>query len=439
MGVLSVAEALERSADFPHAVISFLDPEGYPISAAGDFTIDRRRNTVSIGPLSTGSLPHEGQEVSLAFSHVRPQEGIGYDQRRYVNAWGQASVSGSRVVVEVTDATGWDEKDMPFFEYAERSVPRGREYLEDLGAEPHLARGWLFFLATRLPFLTATIVPIALGAAVAALHGFFSWSRFGITIAAGAAVHLGLNIANDVFDDLSGADRAGVNPTPFSGGSRVIQYGLMSRRAMGAMSLTFYAVGIGLGVYLAETRGRWLYAIGAAGLLISLFYTAPPLRLVHRGLGEAAVALGFGPVMVLGSYFVMAQRITFEAFYVSLPVAFLIALVLYVNEVPDRAGDAAVGKRTLVVRWSKERVVAGFAAGAIITYLLIVAGAVLGITPVFTLVALLTTPMAFKIHKELGGRYGSPYELMATMQTNIGLHLFTGLLLLAGYIVAIII
>src|SRR5205085_7204958 len=155
------------------------------------------------------------------------------------------------------------------------------------------------------------------------------------------------NMANDLFDDASGADAANVTPTPFSGGSRVLQYGLVTRHGLLTATVTAYTVAIGVGLWLAAARGWWLLAIGAVGLVLSLVYTGPPLRLVHRGLGEPVTALGFGPVMTLGAYYVCAQRWSWEAVYVSMPVAVLVALVLYVNQVPDRAGDAAVGKRTL--------------------------------------------------------------------------------------------
>ena len=89
-----------------------------------------------------------------------------------------------------------------------------------------------------------------------------------------------------MFDTQSGADEENVNPTQFSGGSRVILYGLLSMRQMALLSLAFYAVGIGIGVFLAAESGWGLLWIGVAGALISLFYTAPPLKLVHRGLGE---------------------------------------------------------------------------------------------------------------------------------------------------------
>lgn len=436
MTVLTPTDAVRRAETFSHVVASFVDADGYPMSVAGSFITNVTATSLTVGPVAAATLPASGTEVCLTVSHIRPQPGIGYDERRYVNLWGTARVNGDLLEVVVTDASGWDEADVPFFEYAERGVPIANEYFDDVGGRPHLSRWWTFFLATRLPFLTATIVPIALGGAVAAYDGAFSWGWWLLALLAGAAVHLGLNIANDLFDDASGADAANMTPTPFSGGSRVMQYGLVSRRAMIGACAGLYALAIGLGVLLAATRGWELLAIGAVGVALSLAYTAPPFRLVHRGLGEPVTALGFGPVMAIGAYFVCTQRWSWDVIYASLPVAILIALVLYVNQVPDRVGDAAVGKRTLIVRWPAARVQHAYAAATMAAFGLVVLGPLLGITPWWTLAALVTAPMARSVYRGLCASYDQPYALMPAMQTNIGLHLFTGLLLVAGYVVA---
>src|SRR5439155_19328100 len=214
---------------------------------------------------------------------------------------------------------------------------------------------------------------------------------------------------NDVFDTLSGADQANTTPTQFSGGSRVIHYGLVSLRGMALLSAAFYAAGAGIGLFLALYLHSWaLFWLGVAGVLVSVFYTAPPLRLVHRGLGEIAVGIGFGPIMVLGAYYVQAQRFTWEAFYVSLPVALLISLVLYVNEIPDRAGDAAAGKRTLPVRWSKDVVIDVYVVAVAAAYGLIAGGALSGLLPAPTLIALSTVPLAVKATRGLRASYANP-------------------------------
>jgi 1,4-dihydroxy-2-naphthoate octaprenyltransferase len=334
---------------------------------------------------------------------------------------------------------------MSFFEYSERGVPQAQRYMDRLSEEtgravkPRLAPGWLFLRATRLPFLSATFVPVALGVAVAALHGDWHWWLAVLTLVAASCVHLALNVANDVFDTASGADARNVTPTQFSGGSRVILYGLLSLRQMVLLMLGLYAVGLGIGLFLAVTRGFWpLFWIGAAGLFISIFYTAPPLRLVHRGLGEIGVALGFGPIMTIGAYYVQAQRWSWEAIYASVPVAILIALVLYVNEVPDIPGDGAAGKRTLPVRLSKATVIAAYVAAVGLAFALIVFGSIFGVIPRPTILALAALPLAFAVEKGLREMYASPYALMPIMAKNIQLHLFTGLLLILGYVIAIV-
>ena len=435
---LLVRDAVERASTYEHAVVSFVDDDGYPFSVAAPFLADAASETVEVGPLHGDSLPPNGHEVGVLFSHIRPQPGVGYDERRYVNVWGRARVAGNHLTVAVERATGWDEQDVPFFEYAERTVPEARRYMDELGAKPRLSVWWTFFLTTRLPFLTATIVPVALGGVVAARDNEFAWGWFLLALLGGVLIHLGLNMANDLFDDASGADAANVTPTPFSGGSRVLQYGLVSRRAVVTAVVACYGAGIAIGLFLAAARGWGLLAIGAVGVAISLAYSAPPLRLVHRGVGELVTALGFGPVTTVGTYYVLARDWSAEALYVSLPVAVFIALVLYVNEIPDRAGDAAVGKRTLPVRWSRATVIAGYDIAAVAAYVLIVAGVVFGITPEWTLLALLSAPMALSVHRGLVAHYDRPYELMPSMQTNIALHLVAGVLLVVGYAVHLI-
>jgi 1,4-dihydroxy-2-naphthoate octaprenyltransferase len=435
MATLAPADAVARARTFGHAVLSFVGPDGYPNSVAADLAATPESASIELGPLAPDVLPGSGQEVCVTVSHIRPQPGYGYDERRYVNLWGAATVTGDRVRVDVVRAGGWDEKDVPFLEYAERNVPSAHEYFDDVGSQPRLSTGWRIFLATRLPFLTATIVPIALAGAVAARDNRFSWGWWLLALVAGCAVHLGLNIANDLFDDASGADAANVTPTPFSGGSRVIQYGLVSRRQMLVACIGLYGFAVGLGLFLAATRGWWLLAIGATGVVLSLVYSAPPFRLVHRGLGEPVTALGFGPVMMIGAYWVVAERWSWEAIYLSLPVALLIALVLYVNEIPDRAGDAAAGKRTLPVRWPAAWVINGYVATVVLAFALVVVGSLLGPLPVWALIALLAAPLAVRVTRGLRAHYDSPYELIPAMQANIGLHLFTGLLLLAAYLI----
>ena len=429
---------------FSHAVLVFVDEEGYPLAVATDFETDPERGVVKLRAVAGEEVqPPPDEQVNVVFSHIRPQPGIGYDERRYVSLWGTLDREDGQLVLTPERELRWDEEEVSFFEFSERGVPQARRYFDNLSAEtgrqvrPKLAPGWLFLRATRLPFLTATIAPIGLGIAIAAYRHGFTWWVCLLTLIGGAAIHLGINVFNDVFDTQSGADQANVNPTQFSGGSRVILYGLVPMRTMTLLAVGCYTVGIGIGFVLCATRGWNLLWVGVVGALIGVFYTAPPLRLVHRGVGEIAVAAGFGPIMALGAYFAQAKQYDLEPALASLPVAILIALVLYVNEVPDRPADAAAGKRTLPVRFSKTVIVRAYEAAVALAFALIVLFVAVGVTPWPTLIALLAAPLALPVRRALWDHYDSPYALMPAMGKNIQLHLATGMLLILGYVIAI--
>ena len=173
MGALAIDEAVRRAHAYPYGVLSFVGVDGFPATVAASFAPGSAADELVLGPVSKVILPATGQQVGVIFSHIRPQAGVGYDERRYVNVWGTASVSLGVVTVAPTRATGWDEAETPFFEYAEKSVPTGRAYLDKVGVRPRLSAFWTVFLATRLPFLTATVVPVGLAGAIAGYHGRF--------------------------------------------------------------------------------------------------------------------------------------------------------------------------------------------------------------------------------------------------------------------------
>ncbi len=441
---MKVADALPGLPNFSHAVLVVRDDGGYPLSAATSFKVID--GSIELVPIKTGeSAVRDTVEARLVFSHIRPYPGVGYDQRRYIELGGALNTAGAAWRFLPRTARGWDEQELSFPELCQRALPQARRYLGELSAERHrevrptMSLGWRFFLATRLPFLTATIVPVFLGLAAAAYDRRFSLGLALLTLFGAIAVHLGLNVANDIFDTLSGADEGNFTPTKYSGGSRVLQYGLVTLRQMVAIAAVCYAAGLIIGLVLAAISGPGLLWLGVAGVLISYFYTAPPLRLVHRGLGELCVGLGFGPIMMLGSYFVQTGHYALRPFILSIPVAVLVTLILYANEVPDRQADAKVGKRTLVVRMSERAVLYGYVAAVAVAYLTIVLGVVIRVLPWPTAIALLTIPIAYQAYQGLRAHYNSPYQLMPYLGKNVNLHLYTGLLLVLGMLFATVI
>jgi len=433
-------EDLDRLAGYPHVVVSWIDDDGYPTSVACGFEVDAEGGTVTLAPTAE-PIPTD-REISVMGSHIRPQPGVGYDERRYLQLWG--TLTAGRTLAPAR-AWGWDENEVPFFEYSERSVPQSRKYLAELSEEkgrpirPRLSPFWLALRTTRLPFLSATAVPVLLGIAVAAHHGFFTWWTALLTLVGGSFAHLAINVTNDIFDTLSGADEANTTPTQFSGGSRVAVYDLVTIRGLAALALGLFGAAAAIGLALVAITGSMLLLwIGVAGIVVGVAYTAPPLKLVYRGLGELAVALGFGPIMLLGAYVVQADRLAWEPFVVSLVPGILIALILYVNEIPDRRSDASAGKRTLPVRFGPDVIRTGYLVGAVAAFAVILGGVLAGLMPWPTLIALAALPLAVRVHRGLRTHYDSPYTLMAVMGQNVNLNLVVGGLLLAAYVVTIV-
>jgi 1,4-dihydroxy-2-naphthoate octaprenyltransferase len=292
---------------------------------------------------------------------------------------------------------------------------------------------WLVIM--RLPFLTATIVPILVGAAVANFMGYdVSWAWLGLTILGGSLLHIGTNTANDYFDHTSGTDEANYNyMVPFSGGSRSIQMGLISAKGMLTVSLVVFALSALVGVPLIQKAGSmnvlWL---GLIGFISGFFYTAPPFRFASRkGLGELLIGLNFGPLMVAGSALIQTGKILPEALLAGIPIGLLVAAIVYVNEFPDHDGDKATGKDTLIVVFGPEKARLGYVllvAGAFTSIILM---ALNGTLPMLSLIALPAAYFGVKAIKTLYKYYNDRLLLPANAGT-INMHLVTGLLFCIG-------
>jgi 1,4-dihydroxy-2-naphthoate octaprenyltransferase len=313
-----------------------------------------------------------------------------------------------------------------------RSVSSG----EKLTKRPGKLR--LLIAEMRLSFLTASVTPVLLGTAIAwATLKVFLWDVFLLTLFAGCCLHLGANIANDFFDHLSGDDDINVDYIrPFSGGSRLIQQGLLSPFAVFAESMFFFILGGLIGLGLAFTRGMFILVLGIIGVASGFFYTAPPVRLVSRGIGEVFIGLNFGILMTLGGYYVQTQTINCVTILPSIPVALLITAVLYINEFPDFRADEATGKRTLVVRLGRKNAARGYAVIMTAVYLTTLFGVIMNEMPNNTLIALTTLPLSILAVRRAMISYGKSFELIPANASTVLTHLLTGLFLTLGYVLA---
>jgi len=207
---------------------------------------------------------------------------------------------------------------------------------------PTRARAWLH--AARVPTLAASLVPVAVGSALAARDHAF---RPGPAIAAlwGAIfIQIGTNLANDYSDFKRGADAKRVGP------QRVTQSGLVAPRTVKLAAWIAFGISAFFGILLSAMSGWPILAIGAASIASGWLYTGGPWPLGYHGLGDLFVFLFFGLVATCGTVYAEALHVPAEAWLAGAAVGSIATAILAVNNLRDRETDAHVGKNTLAVK-----------------------------------------------------------------------------------------
>ena len=279
-------------------------------------------------------------------------------------------------------------------------------------------------MAARPQTLPAAIAPVAVGTAVAHAAG---GARPGPALAAAAGallLQIASNLANDVFDHERGAD----GPDRL-GPPRAVASGLLRPRAVRCALFLVLGAAMAVGVYLTLIAGWKVVALGLLAMACAVAYTGGPVPLGYHGLGDALVLLFFGFAAVCGTAFVQLGRVPAEALWAAIPVGALATAILVVNNLRDRRGDAACGKRTLAVRLGARGARFEYALLVAIAYAVPAAAAVTRGEPALAL-PLLTLPWGLLLARAVWRRDGR--ELNACLPATARLLLATSLLWAVG-------
>jgi 1,4-dihydroxy-2-naphthoate octaprenyltransferase len=292
-----------------------------------------------------------------------------------------------------------------------------------------------YFLATRPAFLTITLVGVLLGFATAWHAGKpFDGAAAALTLLLALLAHAGINVLNDYYDHLNGTDAANTDRLfPFTGGSRFIQNGVLSpRQTLFFGLLLFLAVILG-GFWLIGHSGHGLFWIGLAGLFIGWAYSAPPLALNSRGLGEFCVATGF-LLVVAGADFVQRGASDTLPWLAGMPYALMVTNILYINQFPDRAADLAAGKRHWVARLAPMRAAWGYGLILLLGLGWLVGAVAVGRLPAWDLVALPAALPAVRAAIDLRREAARPAGLAPAIRATIGAAHILAVLLALGLV-----
>jgi 1,4-dihydroxy-2-naphthoate polyprenyltransferase len=208
------------------------------------------------------------------------------------------------------------------------------------------------FHATRPKFFPASVLPVLVGTAWGAyVSAGLDAYVFVIALLATMCVHAASNVLNDVGDEIIGTDaRNDKRVYPYTGGSRFIQMGILSKSRMAQLGVALLLVAMLAGVALFIEKGPIVLVFGIIGIALCVLYSLGPVKLSALGLGETAVAVGLGVLPVTGAAWLQDGSIDLPLILFSLPVSAWVAAILLINEVPDIAADGATGKNTLPVR-----------------------------------------------------------------------------------------
>jgi 1,4-dihydroxy-2-naphthoate octaprenyltransferase len=287
----------------------------------------------------------------------------------------------------------------------------------------------VWFLETRPQFLLLSVVLAFLGNSIAWFDGYFHLGYALLAFVGLLLCHISVNVLNDYFDYTSGIDLE-VRRTPFSGGSGILPASLLKPKQVFWFGLVAFLLAVPIGGYFVFTRGWDLLPLLLVAAVCTVLYTPVLTRL---GWPEWAPGVGLGALPVLGTYFIQTTAYTFPAIIASIPSGILVHNLLLLNEFPDARADRKAGRRTLPIVMGKKNAGIVYSALTLLVYLWIIAWVVVGVMPVFCLIALLTLPLAVKaiqgaLKPENMGR------LVPAMANNVLVILLTQLLLGIGYI-----
>ncbi|OIP26358.1 MAG: hypothetical protein AUK39_05010 [Dehalococcoidia bacterium CG2_30_46_19] len=290
----------------------------------------------------------------------------------------------------------------------------------------------VWFLETRPQFLLLSVVLAFLGTSLAWYDGAFHLGYALVAFVGLLLCHISVNVLNDYFDYKSGIDLK-VERTPFSGGSGILPPALLTPTRTLWFGLISFLLAVPIGIYFVVTVGWLLLPVILIGAICILLYTPFLTRLEWP---EWAPGVGLGTLPILGFYFIQTASYTLPAIVAAIPSGILVHNLLLLNEFPDAEADREAGRKTLPIAIGKAKASIFYSVLTAIVYLWIIGAVVAGLMPVFSLIALLTLPIAVRAIQGAIKYRGKIEQLIPAMRDNVLVVLLTQIFLGVGYIIS---
>jgi 1,4-dihydroxy-2-naphthoate octaprenyltransferase len=287
----------------------------------------------------------------------------------------------------------------------------------------------LWLAAIKPPMYSVAIIPIWVGTSVAyAETRIFNGTIFSTFLMSAILIIAWLNLSNDVFDSETGVDKNKAHSLVNLTKNKTLIFGL---------SNLFLAIGI-LGILAIAWWQRDFTVIGIVLLCCALGYTyqGPPFRLGYQGLGEIICFVTFGPMAVAAAYYSQTQSWSIYCLAASIIIGITTSIILFCSHFHQVEDDAAVGKRSPIVRLGTKRgsqVLNWFGSSV---YAFTVLFILLGYFSVWTLLVFASLPITLKLLHHVHQNHDKPEKVSNCKFIAVRMHFFSGLLLGMGFVLS---
>ena len=277
--------------------------------------------------------------------------------------------------------------------------------------------------------LTASIIPVLIGTALAAHSGPVHMGLFTAMLTASVLIQAATNMFNEYYDfkrGLDTEDSVGI-------GGTIVRYGVAPRVVL-TLGIIFYAIAVLLGVYICVNSSWWIAVIGSICMLAGYLYTGGPYPIAYTPFGELAAGFFMGIGIILLTFYIQSGEVTLESLLISIPIAILIGAILMANNIRDLDGDEERGRQTLAILLGRQRAIY-FLSGMFASAYLWTIGLVIfaGCTP-WLLLVIFSVPKSVQAVKRFQGQT-EPIKMMPAMKATAGLNTLFGVLFSIGLLV----
>jgi|TARA_B100000959_G_scaffold54128_1_gene56438 1,4-dihydroxy-2-naphthoate octaprenyltransferase len=290
----------------------------------------------------------------------------------------------------------------------------------------------IWLKAARAPFLIVSFLPCVVAGLLAANDGVFNTLYFALVTVGIVLAHSAADFVDDYFDYING--NLGNKDQQFHD-SPLIHGQITTRQVIIATVLCSIGA-IACGLYLLIEIGLPVLYLSAVGAFIVLFYTSPPIKLNYRGFGETALFLAFGPLIIMGVYYVLTESISFEAAAIGIPLGLFTMNIGLVSNIFDYEDDVENNKKCIPVLFGQKRATMLLTVTVIVAFICIAGSAFLEVTSRWTLLSMLSFPLALRCIK-LTWNFKDLTKYEPAMQMAIGTSSVSAILFAIAYSIEI--